>query len=242
MGATARLRTAGPEFRQVVQENFSFLISTAESAFAGIAALVPIGSAPELSHKRTEPQLSCRACGTYPRGLNAPGNNLPIRHVPTPRRYAPDRPLDHRTLQWPRHDLALQPAKGEFLAIGCKAQQSAASRSEPPIPPPHEPPQSQPAVCRHRSGATSGPSPAMRLPPRSAPGSRASDPDSPAKSALRSAMFSRRDGIPVATSGKAAQALPALAGVRSASGPVESPRRLARPALPPFPPQPNNPR
>src|SRR6266436_806162 len=115
-----------------------FFISTAESALAGIAALVPVGSGPELSHKRTEPQLSCQACGTYPRGRNAPGNNLPIRHVPTPRRYAPDRPLDHRTLQWPRHDLALQPAKGEFLAIGCKAQQSAASRSEPPIPPPHE--------------------------------------------------------------------------------------------------------
>ena len=61
-------------------------ISTAESALAGIAALVPVGSAPELSHKRTGPQLSCQACGTYLHGLNAPGNNLPIRHVPTPRR------------------------------------------------------------------------------------------------------------------------------------------------------------
>src|SRR5438876_7797163 len=48
-------------------------ILTAESALAGIAALVPVGSAPELSHKRTEPQLSCRACGTYLHGLNAPG-------------------------------------------------------------------------------------------------------------------------------------------------------------------------
>src|SRR5207302_2478313 len=85
--------------------------STAESAPAGIAALVPVGSAPELSHKRTEPQLSCRACGTYLHGRNAPGNNLPIRHVPTPRRYASDRPLDHRALQWPRHDLAVQLAK-----------------------------------------------------------------------------------------------------------------------------------
>src|SRR6266478_5175766 len=90
--------------RQVVQENFSFLISAAESALAGIAALVPVGSAPELSHKRTEPQLSCRACGTYPQGRNAPDNNLPIRHAPAPRRYAPDRPLDHRAWQWPRHD------------------------------------------------------------------------------------------------------------------------------------------
>jgi predicted RNA polymerase sigma factor len=27
---------------------------------------------------------------------------------PTPRRYAPDRPLDHRALQLPRHDLAVQ--------------------------------------------------------------------------------------------------------------------------------------
>src|SRR5439155_1592351 len=85
-----------------------FFISTAESALAGIAVLVPVGSAPELSHKRTEPQLSCRACGTYLHGLNAPGNNLPICHVPTPRRYASDRPLDHRALQWPRHDLAVQ--------------------------------------------------------------------------------------------------------------------------------------
>src|SRR5258708_25698716 len=219
----------------------SFFISTVESALAGIAALVPVGSAPELSHKRTEPQLSCRACGTYPRGRNAPGNNLPIRHVLEPRRYAPDRPLDLRTLQLPRHDLAVQPAKAEFVAIGCKAQQSAASRLQRPIPPPHEQPQSQPAVCRSRSGGTSGLSPAMPLPPRSAPGSRASDPGSPAKSALRSERLSRRDGIHVATSGKAGQRLPALAGVRSATGPVESPRRLARPALPPFPPRPNNP-
>src|SRR5271157_314249 len=97
-------RTAGPEFDKSSKKNFSLLISTAESALAGIAALVPVGSAPELSHKRTEPRLSCRACGTYPHGLNAPGNNLPIRPVPTPHRYASGRPLDHRTWQWPRHD------------------------------------------------------------------------------------------------------------------------------------------
>jgi hypothetical protein len=48
---------------------FHFFISAAESALAGIAALVPVGSAPELSRKRTAPQLSCRACGTYRRGL-----------------------------------------------------------------------------------------------------------------------------------------------------------------------------
>jgi hypothetical protein len=33
---------------------------------------------------------------------------LPIRHVPRPRRYAPDRPLDHRTWQLPRLDLAVR--------------------------------------------------------------------------------------------------------------------------------------
>src|SRR5260370_29158203 len=149
-----------------------FFIPTAESALAGIAALVAVGSAPELSHKRTEPQLSCRASGTYLHGLNAPGNNLPIRHVPTPRRYASDRPLDHRALQLPRHDLAVQLAKAEFVAIGRKAQPSAASRSQRPLPPPHERPQSQPAVCKSRSGGTSlrtpGLFPAMPLPPRSA--------------------------------------------------------------------------
>src|SRR5260370_23246963 len=36
----------------------SFFISTAESALAGIAALAPVGSAPELSHRTAEPQLS----------------------------------------------------------------------------------------------------------------------------------------------------------------------------------------
>src|SRR5258708_2821647 len=82
----------------------SVFISTAESALAGIAAPVPVGSAPAPSHTKHEPQLSCRACGTYLHGRNAPGSNLPIRHVPTPRRYAPDRPLDHRTWQLPRHD------------------------------------------------------------------------------------------------------------------------------------------
>src|SRR5664279_2623235 len=81
-----------------------FFISTGESAPAGTAALLPVGSAPELSHKTTESQLSCRACGTYLRGLNAPSSNLPIRHVPTPHRYASDRPLDHRAWQLPRHD------------------------------------------------------------------------------------------------------------------------------------------
>src|SRR6476661_354313 len=101
-------------------------ISTAESALAGIAALVPVGSAPELFHKRIEPQLSCRACGTYRHGLNAPGNNLPIRHVQTPRRSAPDQPLDHRALQLLRHDSAPQLAKVESVPVGCKAQQSAA--------------------------------------------------------------------------------------------------------------------
>src|SRR5258708_3636291 len=146
----------------------SFFISTAESALAGIAALVPVGSAPELSHKRTEPQRSCRACGTYLRGLNAPNSNSPIRLVPTPRRSASDQPLDHRTLLWPRHDLAVQLAKAEFAAIDRNAKQSAASRSPAPIPPAHERPQSQPAVCRHRSGPTSGLSPAMPTLRRSA--------------------------------------------------------------------------
>src|SRR5713226_4547496 len=106
-----------------------FFISIAESAPAGIAALVPVGSGPELPHKRTGPQPSCRACGTYLHGLNAPGNNLPIRHVPAPRRSASDQPLDHRTLLWPRHDSAVQLTQAEFAASGRKAQQSAASRS-----------------------------------------------------------------------------------------------------------------
>src|SRR5216683_6687882 len=57
-------------------------ISAAESALAGTAAPVPVGSAPAPPHKKPGPQRSCRACGTYPHGLNAPGNNLPIRHVP----------------------------------------------------------------------------------------------------------------------------------------------------------------
>src|SRR5579863_2337144 len=74
----------------------SLIISTAEFALAGIAALVLVGSAPAPSHKTPGPQLSCPACGTYLRGRNAPGNNWPVRHLPTPRRYAPDRPLDHR--------------------------------------------------------------------------------------------------------------------------------------------------
>src|SRR5258708_39972484 len=148
---------------QVSASDEAFLTSTAESAPAGIAALVPVGSTPGLSHKRTEPHLSCRACGTDPHGLNAPGNNLPIRHVPAPRRYASDRPLDHRAWQLPRHDSAVQLAKAEFVAIGRKAQQSAASRSERPIPPRHERPQSQPAVCRSRSGGTSLPT--TSLPP-----------------------------------------------------------------------------
>src|ERR1700745_526113 len=56
-------------------------ISAAESAPAGIAAPVPVGSAPELSHKRTGPERSGQACGTSPRGLNAPGSNSPIRHL-----------------------------------------------------------------------------------------------------------------------------------------------------------------
>jgi hypothetical protein len=44
-----------------------------------------IGSAPELSHKRTEPPRFCRACGTYPHELNAPGNNSPPLYlVPSP--------------------------------------------------------------------------------------------------------------------------------------------------------------
>src|SRR5208283_1640671 len=79
-----KLRSA-PRFPENLQL-LHFFISTAESALAGIAARVPAGSAPELAHKRTEPRPSCRACGTYPRGRNAPGNNLPIRHAPTPRR------------------------------------------------------------------------------------------------------------------------------------------------------------
>src|SRR5271170_6041206 len=110
----------------------SLFISTAESALAGIAAPVPVGSVPELSHKTTELQQSCRACDTYLHGPNAPGNNLPIRLAPTPRRSASDRPPDHRAWQLPRHDLAVQLAKAEFLPIGRRAPQSDASQSQRP--------------------------------------------------------------------------------------------------------------
>ena len=96
----------------------SLFISTAESALAGIAAPVPVGSAPVLSRKTPEPQLFCRACGTYPRGLNAPGNAWPIRHVPTTRRYASDRLLDHRTLQLPPHDLVVTEVMGQVRDFG----------------------------------------------------------------------------------------------------------------------------
>jgi len=54
----------------------TFLISATKSAPAGIAAPVPVGSAPELSHKRTRPQRSCPDGGTYPCGLNVPGSAL----------------------------------------------------------------------------------------------------------------------------------------------------------------------
>jgi hypothetical protein len=83
------------------------LISTAESALAGIAAPVPVGSEPELSRKRTEPQRGCPACGTYLHGLNAPRNNLPIRRSNTVSICV--RPAsDLRTPQLPRHDSAVQ--------------------------------------------------------------------------------------------------------------------------------------
>src|SRR5580704_10992761 len=159
-------------------------ISAAESALAKIAALAPVGSGPVPSYKTPEPLRSCRACGTYRHGRNAPGSNLPIRLLPTPHRYASDRPLDHRAWQWPPHDLAAQLAKAEFVPIGRKARQSAASRLQRLIPPRHERPQSQPAVCRSRSAGTSAGtselSRAMTRPPRSAPGSRARGLDSPA--------------------------------------------------------------
>jgi hypothetical protein len=59
-----------------------------------------------------EARLSCRACGTYPHGLSTPGNNLLIRPVPTPHRYASFRPnamLDSRAsfiprFSYPAHD------------------------------------------------------------------------------------------------------------------------------------------
>src|SRR6202034_3505593 len=110
-------------------------------------------------------------------------------------------------------------AKAEFVPIGCKARQSAASQSQRLIPLQHERPQSQPAVCKHRSGGSSGLSPATPLPRRSALCSRASGPDSRAESVLRPERFARLDVIHGATSEKAAQLLPALAGGRSATCP-----------------------
>src|SRR5437660_4616138 len=61
--------------RNFASSDESFFISAAESALAGIAALVAVGSAPALSHKTPEPRPSCRACGTYLHGRNAPGSN-----------------------------------------------------------------------------------------------------------------------------------------------------------------------
>jgi hypothetical protein len=59
----------------------SFFISAAESALAGIAALVPVGSAPAPSHKTPEPQRSCRACGTYLHGrIHYPLREFPLNH------------------------------------------------------------------------------------------------------------------------------------------------------------------
>jgi hypothetical protein len=63
----------------------TFFISAGGCALAGIAARVPVGLGPELSRRRSEPPRSCRACGTYLHGRNAPGNNSPIRLVPTAR-------------------------------------------------------------------------------------------------------------------------------------------------------------
>jgi len=53
----------------------TFFISTAESALAGIAVLAPVGSAPAPAHKKHEPQLSYRACGTYLHGQSARGDS-----------------------------------------------------------------------------------------------------------------------------------------------------------------------
>jgi hypothetical protein len=50
---------------------------------AGIGALVPVGSGPELSRRRTELQRFCRACGTYRRGryrlVSCPFPSTPTR-------------------------------------------------------------------------------------------------------------------------------------------------------------------
>src|SRR5205085_8708220 len=81
-----------------------FFTSVAESALAGIAALVPVGSTLGLFHKKPGTQLSCQACGTTLHGPNAPSSNLPIHPFPTPRQSAPDPPLGLRIPQWPRHD------------------------------------------------------------------------------------------------------------------------------------------
>src|SRR5262245_57247668 len=86
-------------FARLTRNIIHLLISIAGSALAGISALVPAGSAPEPSHKRTGPRRSCRAGGTNRHERNAPGSNSPIRRVPTARRYAGGRPLDHRTWQ-----------------------------------------------------------------------------------------------------------------------------------------------
>src|SRR6202008_4272474 len=99
--------------------------------------------------------------------------------------------------------LAVQLEKAECVPVGRKTKQSGSSRSVQPIPPAHERPQSEPVVCKKRSGENSELSPARPTIQRTVPGSRGNDPVPPARSALRSERFWRRDGIPVATSGKA---------------------------------------
>jgi hypothetical protein len=59
--------------RESAHAGYQFLFQLPNPLFGGIAALVPVGSAPEVSHKRTEPQRCGQAGGTYLHGLNGPG-------------------------------------------------------------------------------------------------------------------------------------------------------------------------
>src|SRR5271165_782680 len=67
----------------------------ADDRFALFRWVVVIGVVNRDQVLRHDSSFSC----TYPHGRNAPGSNLPVRHLPAPRRYASDRPLGHSALK-----------------------------------------------------------------------------------------------------------------------------------------------
>jgi len=204
-------RTGRPEFDRTFEKkcflNLRAFLYLPNPLLQELLLRLLLSQAPAPSHKTPGPQQSCQACGTYRHGLNAPGNNCQFsmyQHRVNLRQtglWTIAHGNCHGTVKtYNRRRLDLQQLvvkHNNLPPVGRSDRFRLA----------HERPQSQPAVCKSRSCGTAGLSPAMPLPRQSAPGSRASGPDSPAKSGLRSVMFSRRDGIPAAASGKAAKYL-----------------------------------